>query len=204
MSHHDFDVAHALEEVAVPAAIIDRHGRFRWLNRAAIDVVGERVGQPFVRGIAPEDLHVARTQFAKTLIGDPSATDFDVPLIGRAGQRSPGRIPSAPSWEDSEITGGFGLAIPTAAVRDQTRTSVSASRAPQLTARQHEVLTLVADGCGTAEIATRLGIAEETARNRIRNLLRQLGAHSRLEAVARAYRLGILQPLRDPLDGRSS
>jgi two-component system, NarL family, nitrate/nitrite response regulator NarL len=72
--------------------------------------------------------------------------------------------------------------------------SERAGTAPELTARQYETLALLADGLGTPDIAARLGIAEETARNHIRALLRQLDVHSRLEAVVRAYRLGLLNP----------
>jgi hypothetical protein len=39
-----------------------------------------------------------------------------------------------------------------------------------------------------------LGIADETARNHIRALLRATGAHSRLEAVVMGMRMGVLDP----------
>jgi DNA-binding CsgD family transcriptional regulator len=58
-------------------------------------------------------------------------------------------------------------------------------------------MALLADGLGTSEVAERLGVAEETARNHIRALLRQLDAHTRLEAVVRAYRLVLLVPRRE-------
>jgi DNA-binding CsgD family transcriptional regulator len=41
-------------------------------------------------------------------------------------------------------------------------------------------------------MATRLGISQETVRNHIRSLLRELGVHSRLAAVAEAQRQGLL------------
>jgi DNA-binding CsgD family transcriptional regulator len=62
-----------------------------------------------------------------------------------------------------------------------------------LTPRQLETLALLADGRSTNEIASALTISLETARNHIRRLLRALGAHSRLEAVARGRELGILE-----------
>ncbi len=61
-----------------------------------------------------------------------------------------------------------------------------------LTPRLHETLVLLAAGSSTAEIAVRLGVAQETARNYIRRLLRSLGVHSRLEAVVRARDTGII------------
>jgi len=64
------------------------------------------------------------------------------------------------------------------------------------------VLRLLAEGLETPEIAKRLGVAEETARNHIRALLRATGAHSRLEAVLMGMRLGMVAPdLTDPGQG---
>jgi DNA-binding NarL/FixJ family response regulator len=62
------------------------------------------------------------------------------------------------------------------------------------TPRQLEVLRLLAEGLETPQIAARLGIAEETARNHIRALLRATGAHSRLEVVLMGFRSGVLRP----------
>jgi len=62
-----------------------------------------------------------------------------------------------------------------------------------LSTRQREVLELLAAGVQAREIAARLGLAEPTVRNHIRLLLRKLGCHSQLEAVAVALRLGLLQ-----------
>jgi DNA-binding NarL/FixJ family response regulator len=55
-------------------------------------------------------------------------------------------------------------------------------------------MRLLAEGLETPEIARRLGVAEETARNHIRALLRATGAHSRLEAVLIGMRLGAVAP----------
>lgn len=61
-----------------------------------------------------------------------------------------------------------------------------------LSARQQEVLELLADGVPAREIAARLGLAEATVRNHIRLILRKLGCHSQLEAVAVAFRSRLL------------
>jgi DNA-binding CsgD family transcriptional regulator len=63
-----------------------------------------------------------------------------------------------------------------------------------LTARQHEVLELIAEGAPAKAIATRLGVAEVTVRNHIRAILLQLGCHSQLEALAEARRRRLLPP----------
>lgn len=61
-----------------------------------------------------------------------------------------------------------------------------------LTRRQLEVLRLLADGKATDQIASELGLSRTTVRNHIANLLAALGAHSRLQAVVVARRVGIL------------
>jgi len=63
---------------------------------------------------------------------------------------------------------------------------------PELTPRQAEVLRLLGEGLSTEAIASRLGIAVETARNHIRAVLRGLGVHSRLEAVVAGRERGLL------------
>jgi DNA-binding NarL/FixJ family response regulator len=65
-----------------------------------------------------------------------------------------------------------------------------------LTARELEVLDLLADGTPNQELAARMGISRNTVRNHVQNLLTKLGVHSRLEAVALATREGLLRPRR--------
>lgn len=54
---------------------------------------------------------------------------------------------------------------------------------PSLTAREIEVLRLLADGLGTSAMARRLGLSHATVRNHVQRVLAKLGAHSRLEAL---------------------
>lgn len=61
-----------------------------------------------------------------------------------------------------------------------------------LTAREREVLDLLAVGESKEDIARRLFLSTNTVRNHIQNILTKLGAHSRLEAVATAAREGLL------------
>lgn len=63
----------------------------------------------------------------------------------------------------------------------------------RLTARQHEILGLLAEGLPAKVISARLGLTEITVRNHIRGILVGLAAHSQLEAVAKARRLGLLE-----------
>lgn len=63
---------------------------------------------------------------------------------------------------------------------------------PQLTPREREVLRLLAAGSGSQEVARALTISVATARNHIQNIISKLGVHSSLQAVAYAYRHGLL------------
>lgn len=68
----------------------------------------------------------------------------------------------------------------------------SAGRAfPELTAREFEVLELLAHGLSTDRIASRLFLTPKTVRNNVSGVLTKLGVGSRSEAVARARDAGI-------------
>jgi DNA-binding CsgD family transcriptional regulator len=62
-----------------------------------------------------------------------------------------------------------------------------------LTARQSQVLELLADGLPAKVIAARLGVAEATIRSHIHAILVELGTHSQLEAIAKARRLQLVE-----------
>jgi DNA-binding CsgD family transcriptional regulator len=179
------DFRAVLAELPFAFYAIDRLGRFRWLNRAAAALIGDRVGEPFVNVVAPEHRHLARTSFARKIIGH--STTYDLTIVDRSNRRVAVRIGSTPLREADAVVGIVGMAIPLpGAAPTPPPGDVT------LTPRQRETLVLLADGLSTSEIAARLGVADETARNHIRALLRQLGVHSRLEAVVAARRLGLL------------
>jgi DNA-binding NarL/FixJ family response regulator len=62
----------------------------------------------------------------------------------------------------------------------------------QLSARDLEVLRLLADGRSTAGIAEDLAYSESTIKNVIHDLVRHLGARNRAHAVATAIRGGAI------------
>jgi DNA-binding CsgD family transcriptional regulator len=61
-----------------------------------------------------------------------------------------------------------------------------------LTPREHEVLRLLAEGCSTEDIMTRLFVSRNTVRTHVQKVIGKLGAHSKLEAVALARREGLV------------
>lgn len=66
------------------------------------------------------------------------------------------------------------------------------SGANPLSPRELDVLAMVAVGCGNAEAARRLGLLPETVKSYLRNAMRKLGTHGRMETVVTARRLGFL------------
>jgi DNA-binding NarL/FixJ family response regulator len=75
------------------------------------------------------------------------------------------------------------------ASRAQAREAVTTSR---LTPRELEVLQLMADGASPADIAARLFISPKTVRTHIDHILGKLDVNSRAQAVAIAYRDGLV------------
>ena len=72
-------------------------------------------------------------------------------------------------------------------------TGASPGRETQLTAREQEILRLVARGMANSEIATELTVSENTVKTHIKNILGKLHMKSRIEAANYASRLGLTQ-----------
>src|SRR4029077_17576049 len=62
-----------------------------------------------------------------------------------------------------------------------------------LTAREIDVLRLIATGNANKELAARLSIGEETVKSHITNILEKLGANDRTHAVTIALKRGIIE-----------
>src|SRR4051812_46699010 len=87
----------------------------------------------------------------------------------------------------------FGAGIADKVLRFFSSAASTAALAPfpQLTAREREVLTLVAQGCDNATIARRLFLSDKTVRNHVSACLAKLQVASRAEAVALARDAGL-------------
>lgn len=64
---------------------------------------------------------------------------------------------------------------------------------PQLSPREREVLGLLADGLGVAQISRQLYISESTTKTHISKLYEKLGAGNRAQALMTALKLGLLK-----------
>jgi PAS domain S-box-containing protein len=173
------DVEDALDHVNVPSYVIDRAGVVRWMNQAAREVVGDRVGRQFTSVVAPEETRRARELFARKILGNTQVTDAPVVVVDPDGGRVAVEISSLPLRQGEHVVGVFGQV---SAVLEEPHPHPEL----HLTPRQSEVLKLLELGRSTTQIAEELHVSRETVRNHVRHLLHALGASSRLEAVALA------------------
>ena len=70
--------------------------------------------------------------------------------------------------------------------------SQSPDSASPLTSRETEILNYVAQGWLNKQIATKLGISEQTIKNHVTSILRKLNAGARTEAVVMAIKQGLI------------
>jgi PAS domain S-box-containing protein len=176
------DVERALEQVNVPSYVIDSTGVIRWVNAAARKIVGDARGRQFTSVVAAEDTRRARESFAQKIAGTAEVTDAEVVLLGRDGHRVAAEVSSVPLHRGDRVIGVFGQL---SHVHDEP---ADPPPHPELTPRQSEILKLLARGYSTRQMAEEMHISTETVRNHVRNVLRGLGVHSRIEAVALARR----------------
>ena len=174
-------VEELLEHINVPSYLIDASGVIRWVNPAAHKIVGDVRGRQFTSVVAPEETRRARELFARKIVGAARVTDARVQLIDTDGQRVAVEMSSVPLYRGEHVVGVFGQ------VSDVIE-EPHAHPELHLTPRQAEVLELLERGRSTSQIAEELHLSSETVRNHIRHILRAVGAHSRLEAVAIANR----------------
>jgi PAS domain S-box-containing protein len=174
------DVESAISRVRVPAYMIDSYGIIRWLNPAAEKIVGDVRGRHLTSVVAPEETRRAKEIFTRNLHGPERGSDNRGVVLSAEGERVEVELSAVPLTSGGHVIGVFGQV-------KHIEDSAPPPPPPDLTPRQVEVLRLLERGHSTKQIAGELHLSIETVRNHIRNLLKTLGAHSRLEAVALAH-----------------
>jgi len=132
----------------------------------------------------------------KPVVGIGSAADEDAPF----GDILKAWLPAGARMEDvaaalAAAAAGFTLLTRQQARRTFRRAPVierSAAAPEPLTARELEVLQLMAAGCGNKAIAAQLNVSANTAKFHVRQIMAKLNAESRTEAVATAIRQGLV------------
>lgn len=123
---------------------------------------------------------------------------LDLPILFVSGQRTDSldRVAGLTLGGDDYLVKPFAPDELLARIRCLLRRSVRAAvpATAGLSGRELEVLALLADGLGQREIARQLVISPHTVRTHIERIFAKLGAHSRAEAVALAFRRRLVLP----------
>lgn len=180
------DFLAALEAIRVPAYVVDVDRRIRWQNGASIDLVGDLRGRLDDNLLGPNDLGRARAAFARKQDG-ASHTQLEVSFPRRDGKRVRAVVSSVPVKNGAgAMIGSFGL------VQVLEELDEAMEQPPRLSPRERETLTLLAAGYSTEQMAEEMSISKETVRNHVKRVLRNLEARSRVQAVAKARRVGLI------------
>lgn len=181
------DVTAALDGLRLPVFLIGRDEHVLWLNAEAKERVGDLTGRRFVEAVAPESRVVTREAFSAKVLGAAKATEYEAVLMRPDGGRVTVEINSVPFEDHGHVVGVFGIAVV-----EEGEDATPAPTPQPLTPRQSQVLGLLGRGASTTQMAEEMGVSRETVRNHVRELLRRLGVHSRLEAVIAARGRGLL------------
>lgn len=100
------------------------------------------------------------------------------------------RVASAAGIALDGVGGGAALVAPAGGVAGSAASDADAAATAELTARERQVLELIAEGLSNRQIGERLFISGKTASVHVSAILRKLGAATRTEA---AYRAGALR-----------
>ena len=181
-----------VDSLVVPVSIHDVDGRFVHANPAAERAAGFSnaylLGRHFTELVRTEERAGVERQFRRAVEqGEP--TDFETAFVDAGGHLRGVRAQHLPLRDGDTVIGVFILAFE---VRRPPSEPVRLNPDPRLTPRQREILGLIASGLSTAEVARQLTLSPETVRNHLRHASRELRAHTRVEAIAAAQRLGLL------------
>ena len=168
------------------------------VGRTSPDVVLMDVRMPAVDGIAATRALVRAGSAARVLVLTTFANDdhvFDALAAGADGFLLKRSTPEEVLHGIRTVARGESLLFPDA-VRELARRHVRSTGAvpelERLTAREREVLRLVAAGLSNAEIAAQLVLGVETVRSHVAAVLAKTGVRDRTQAVVLAYRTGFM------------
>jgi PAS domain S-box-containing protein len=166
-----------------PIALVDDHRRFVDINDPWLELVArsreEVVGHSTVDGIQPSERARAASEWQRflqsgeysgsrsLLRGDGS--EVDIQFAARLASVENRRLAIYVALADAERKNGPIAERP---------------RARALSQREREVVTFIALGRDTNQIAEELYISVETVRTHVRNAMAKLGAHTRAQLVA--------------------
>jgi DNA-binding NarL/FixJ family response regulator len=139
-----------------------------------------------IRRVAPNAKHIFLTR------EDSDVARFAALESGASGfihkSRAAGEVVDA----IRKVAGGGTLITPSAIAALINRRRQTDTQRESLTAREKEVLRLMAEGVSSRDIASKLGISYATVRTHIRSLDAKLGVHSKVQAIVKARELALI------------
>jgi PAS domain S-box-containing protein len=171
------------ERTTNPVTVLDEARCFVEINQPGLDLFGRRraelIGSSIVDLVKPEEraasaagwaelLRVGYNEGTRTFVR-PDGSEIEFVFAARlaiVGERRLGIyviLPQGGSWILSAPTADSGT---------------------NLTPREREIVTLIAMGRGTTELAEELHISPDTVRTHVRNAMAKAGVHTRAELVA--------------------
>jgi two-component system, NarL family, response regulator DevR len=139
-----------------------------------------------IRRVAPQSKHIFLTR------EDSDVAKFAALESGASGFIHKSRAASEVVDAIRTVAGGGTLITPSTIATLLNRRRQSESQRESLTAREKEVLRLMAEGESSRDIASRLGISYATVRTHIRSLGAKLGVHSKVQAIVKARELALI------------
>jgi len=106
------------------------------------------------------------------------------------GLENPIGVKIGPSTDPGELLARIRRSVRRMTARDTTGAQ---NGVLNLSPREREILTFLAHGKSQREISSALAISPKTVATHIQHLLSKLGVHSRAQAVAAAYRFGLVE-----------
>jgi len=126
------------------------------------------------------------------------AVVYDALAAGASGYLSK-HVTADEVWDAVEVVAAGGTVIPSELqtglvehIRSRERAAEQARARPQLTAREQQVLALMAQGCTAPEIGRRLYLSPATIKTHMKHIYEKLGVAERAAAIAEAMRADLI------------
>ncbi|HLZ95034.1 MAG TPA: response regulator transcription factor [Candidatus Dormibacteraeota bacterium] len=139
-----------------------------------------------IRRVAPNAKHIFLTR------EDSDVARFAALESGASGFIHKSRAATEVVEAIRKVAGGGTLITPSAIATLLNRRRQTETQRESLTAREKEVLRLMAEGHSSRDIASKLGISYATVRTHIRSLDAKLGVHSKVQAIVKARELALI------------
>jgi DNA-binding NarL/FixJ family response regulator len=199
----------ATQRKTAPVLIVDKDDEARsqlagLLERAGLEVIEATTGEEAIRIVREQDVALALLEVALDdvsgyevcrTIREEVGHDAGVMFISGSRTESYDRVAGLIIGADDYVAKPYAADELLARVRALLRHNVRSTTAQptRLTARELEVLTLLAEGLTPDELAARLFISNRTVGTHIQNIFRKLGVRTRAQAVAVAFREGLVE-----------